>query len=252
MMDLSFMKGSDLFKALGIKTGFNPDSPQELIQRACKLRQPMAITIDGRLTKFRSVFLKIDDNGETFYMGRLDPPVDEGFLAPNRTVTRISFDIYGIGRHFRAVFLGKNRVGNREILKFTVPEEIDTIQRREYFRVRPRLSDPVNVLFQHRESKQVTGAVDISAGGVCFNSPDRITPDVTLPSVIKLPSDYEPFRVKLNTRGVDKLQNPIYKKGKLIKPYRIRAQFKKLVIADLNALDKYIMDRQRDIIKIIR
>ncbi len=251
-MDISFMKGSDLFKAMGLNAGFDPDSPQGLIQYACKLRQPMAITVDGRLTRFSSVFLKMDDSGETFYMGRFNPQIDDGFMSPNRTVTRISFDIYGIGRHFRAVFIGKERIGSRDILKFTVPEEIDVIQRREYFRVRPRLSDPVNVLFQHRESKRVTGAVDISAGGVCFNSVDRITPNVTLPSVIKLPIDHEHFRVKLSTRGVDKLQNPIHEKGKIVKPYRIRAQFKNLIIADINALDKYIMDRQRDIIKIIR
>ena len=251
MVDLSFLKKNKLIKRFVKQPAPERGSPAGLISRACQLHQNINLTIDGKLDRFRTFFVSMDEDGRAFFVDSLTPRDGADILIPGKTVTRVTFDMYGVGRRFRAVYEGTEKVGKFDSLKFLLPERVDEIQRHQYFRVRPRLNDPVEVGFKHSDNLFNSEVIDISAGGISFSSDERVNPGSTVDSVITLPSNYKPLRTRLSTRSTELLDASVYsKKDSKAGRYRIRAQFKSLDLGDTQALDRYIMERQRDTIKI--
>ncbi len=246
MFGLSLFKGS---AGKNIKqTGEGPPdstAPHSMIPAVCKKKVAVNISVLGTLDSYESQFLGWDEKTYAFYVAPIQTSTADFALTQGQTSVRFNFTFHNIRRRFRALYAGIWQFNGLDTLRFSVPEQIETVQRREYYRVSPKVNQPVKVQFRY-EQMETSEAIDISAGGVSFSFSKRIIPGVKLGLSLDIPNE-RLIKTDVETCGYG-VFNGDMEKGSALPSYKVRTKFSHLNLGDSELIGHYVAKRQRDLV----
>ncbi len=241
------------------KGGYNLKlSAGEAISLACADSLHAQMNVIGRLGNHDSVFLGYDAGLNSFFVAPIKSAGGTPHITPNKSVIRFHFQLHGVRRMFRSIFSGSIKWNGATAWRFEIPELIEVIQRRQFYRVKPNPAHPVHVLLR-KGGLVKSKAFDISAGGVSFDFTIKLATGQRFPVSIQLPTIDPSFSTDIRTKGIEVVKTQDYKKKlalltnklALYTTYKVRAEFLKLNLSKSQLIERYIADRQRDILKSI-
>jgi len=244
MFGLSLFKGSAGKNMKQVGGGLpNPTAPYNMIPAVCEKNVVVNISMLGALDIYESKFLGWDEETYAFYVAPIKTPMADFALAQGKTSVRFNFTFNNVRHRFRALYAGIWKFNELDTLKFFVPEQIETVQRREYYRVSPKMDQPVKVKF-HYERLEASEAIDISAGGVSFSFSKRIMPGVKLGLSLNIPNE-RLIKTDVETCGYG-VFNDDMEKHSALPAYKVRTKFSHLNLGDSELIGHYVAKRQRD------
>ncbi|MBF0170614.1 MAG: PilZ domain-containing protein [Nitrospinae bacterium] len=213
----------------------------DLIGRASAEKRPVALRIDGAAYRYKSLFVQSDAGEGLFHIDMLFPRSAARLLLPHESRVRFSFEENGVKYSFLSLYLGTGASGGFDSMLFAFPETIEESQRRGDYRVQPRMSEPVKVV-TGPDLSETAPALDVSAGGVSFRAGKQVRSGDRFETIIALPGGGV-VEAALEVLYCD----PLPEAREM--PWRIRARFAKIAPGDRETLIRYVMSRQREIIR---
>jgi c-di-GMP-binding flagellar brake protein YcgR len=218
-----------------------------VVKTALKTRQNVTVFLpNAPEERWRSFFVGVNQGPESgFYIDPMVPDVSERSFEPGRTLAVIRCSVAGAPHEIQAVFAGKEDFGGFPSLKFHPPVSVKNLQRREFFRVEPKRSEPVGLDIQNGLN-ETTSALDISLGGVRFRASSKVSQGEAFELTMKIPG--APSHILNAMAHVrDCSQTNMARNAKTVKPYCVRVEFDKIDDRDAHSLNKYLFNRQREL-----
>jgi c-di-GMP-binding flagellar brake protein YcgR len=219
----------------------------EAVKAALKTRQNVTVFLPhAPEERWRSFFVGVNEGPESwFYIDLMTPDVSAQELEPGRTLAVIRCSVGGVPHEIRAVYAGKENFDGFPSLKFHPPVSVENLQRREFFRVEPKRSEPVDLAIQSGLN-ETTSALDISLGGVRFRASSKVSQGEAFELTMKIPG--APSSVLSAMAHVrDCSQTNMERNAKTAKPYCVRVEFDKIDDRAAHSLNKYLFNRQREL-----
>lgn len=243
MLNLSLFKKSSKTKKQSGAGLSNPMTPANIISVACQKNLSVNVSSLESLDIYKSKFLGTDNATGSFHIASVKPIGDGFLLTPDKTSVRFNFELHNVHRRFKSRYSGIWAADGIKTLQFFTPEQIETIQRREYYRVSPGAGHPVMVQFRY-ERMETSETIDISGGGVSFLSASMIKSGVKFGIRLDIPNE-KSINTKVETRGCSPLGASVASRSALL-AYKVRTKFSHLTLADSRAVGHYIAKRQRE------
>ncbi len=213
----------------------------DLIGRAARDKRPVALRIEGANFRYKSLFVESDADEGLFHIDILFPRSAERLLEADVTDVRFSYEENGVKYHFDALYLGTGAADGFDSMVFAFPASIEESQRRGDYRVTPRTGDPVRVV-SGPDLSESSYAIDISAGGISFRASKQILSGDRFETIVALPGG------TVVEAGLEVLYcDPLPDAREM--PWRIRTRFAKISPADRESVTRYVMARQREMIR---
>lgn len=218
-----------------------------VLKSATKARQNVTVILPhAPEERLRSFFVGVDEKSDSgFYIDVILPEAFTRSLEAGRTLAIMRFEVGETLYEIKAVYAGKENMGGFPSLRFHPPVSVESLQRRKFFRVEPRLSEPVGLSMQSGLD-ETTSALDISLGGVRFYASGKIVGFDTFDLAINIPN--EPSSVLNAMAHVrDRALVDSARSVKTGKPYCVRVEFDKIDDRSAHSLNKYLFKRQREL-----
>lgn len=193
----------------------------------------------------RSFFVGIDQkNRPGFYLDMLLPSPRPRLLTPDHTEAIIRFTHKDSPHEMTAVYAGTEYFDGFPSLKFHPPQNLTNLQRRKYYRVEPKTSEPVEIAIENETSE--SSALDISLGGVRFYASKEVNEGEHFGLRVKIPN--KPVSI-LDAHALVRSCVPVdgVKHAHKTRPYCVRAEFDGIDPKTVHELNKYLFNRQREI-----
>ena len=217
-----------------------------VVESAAKTRQNLTVIFpDAPEERRRSFFVGVKEGGESgFYIDIMLPEPSALVFEPGRMVT-MRFSLRGAPHELKAVYAGKEDFGGFASLKFHPPVSVENLQRRKFFRVEPKMSEPVDLAIQSGLN-ETTSALDISLGGTRFRASSKVNEGEACELTITIPG--APSSVLSAMAHVrDCVQANMAPRAKSGKPYFVRVEFDMVDDRFAHSLNKYLFSRQREL-----
>jgi c-di-GMP-binding flagellar brake protein YcgR len=227
--------------------GAGHDASMAVVKAALKTRQNVTLFLPhAPEERWRSFFVGVNEGPESgFYIDLVTPDVSALALDPGRTLAVIRCSVGGAPHEIQAMYAGRENFGGFPSLKFYPPVNVRNLQRREFFRVEPKRSEPVDLAIQSGLN-ETTNALDISLGGVRFRASSKVSQGEACELTMKIPG--APSSVLNAMAHVrDCTQTNIARNAKTAKPYCVRVEFDKIDDRAAHSLNKYLFNRQREL-----
>lgn len=221
-------------------------SARGVIALACEHRVAASVKI-GEEESFGTTFVGFDTDGRYFYTDLLLPRHGEDLMLAGESVAEIVFMHNGVRYSFDSLFEGVDFWEGFDSLKFAMPKSVTAVQRRNDFRVEPRIGEPVLMILLH-EGVEVTRAINISAGGARFRTLKPMEPGTEAQVYIKLPGERETMLISARILDSARVERPASRKNTMVKRYEIRSEFSGAPSSILQAIRRYVVNRQRELI----
>lgn len=194
----------------------------------------------------RSFFVGVNEGPEPgFYIDVMTPDVSAQELEPGRTLAVIRFTLADAPHELKAVYAGREIFDGFPSLRFHPPVSVKNLQRRQFFRVEPKRSEPVDLSIQSGLN-ETTSALDISLGGVRFKASNKVNQGEAFELTMKIPgAPAAVLNAMAHVRDCSETNVP--KNVKTGKPYCVRVEFDKIDDRSAHSLNKYLFNRQREI-----
>lgn len=230
------------------KTGKVESSPSmAVVKSAVKTKQKVTVTLPhAQGEQRRSFFVGVNEGPDPgFYIDLMLPDDAAQSLEPDRTLVAMRFAHAGAPHELKAVYAGKENFDGFPSLRFHPPVSVKNLQRRQFFRVEPKMSEPVDLAIQNGLN-ETTSALDISLGGVRFRASNKVSQGEAFELTMKLPG--APSSI-LSAMGHvrDCAQANMAPRAKTGKPYYVRVEFDGIDDKAAHSLNKYLFNRQREI-----
>lgn len=218
-----------------------------VVKSAVKTKRKMTVTLPhAQGGQRRSFFVGVNEGQNPgFY---IDLMLQDDFaqsLEPGRTLAVMRFALAGAPHELKAVYAGKEDFDGFPSLKFHPPLSVENLQRRKFFRVEPKMSEPVDLAIQSGLN-ETTSALDISLGGARFRASSKVNEGEAFELTMKLPG--APSSILNAMAHVrDCTQADTTKRAKTGKPYCVRVEFDRIDDRSAHSLNKYVFNRQREI-----
>ena len=221
-----------------------------VISLACETKTELSIIILGKTDKNRSMFIGLSPTEKSvFYIDIFGSKAEQSSLEPGKTKFSNNFEISTIQYSFTSTFLAIEKFEGFDSLKIQAPPKIFSEQRREFYRVDPRLSEPVVITL---EDKSTFTALNISGGGLCFRNDKPIPLGTGMKVKIKLPTVDEQIESELEVVRID--MDPITGRSKYMAAgrYKIRCRYNGMLNREIQIIQRYIITYQRENLKLQR
>jgi hypothetical protein len=230
------------------KTGkAEPSDAMAVVKSAVKAKQKTTVTLPhAQDEQRRSFFVGVNEGPDPgFYIDLMLPDDYAQSLEPGVTLAVMRFALAGAPHELKAVYAGKEILGGFPSLKFHPPVSVKNLQRREFFRVEPKMSEPVDLAIQSGLN-ETTNALDISLGGARFRASNKVSQGEAFELTMKIPG--APSSVLSAMAHVrDCVQANMAPRAKTGKPYYVRVEFDGIDDRAAHSLNKYLFNRQREI-----
>jgi len=245
------MLGLSLFR-IGGKNGAARRRPgatslaRYVVERACRRSVHVEITIKGTDREYGSFFVEISPNNSgEFYLDALVPHPMHEFMTPNATVLELDFDMRGTRYQCESLYRGIELYEGFHALRMEIPASIRETQRREAYRVRPRITDPARLEFSSGEKINLH---DISGGGVSFTIGRKLSPGQTLAARLRLPGERAAVNLKIEVVACE----PRSHNGAPAGPGMCltRGKFAGLSLDEERRVYSYVLDRERELLRV--
>lgn len=245
------MLGLSLFR-IGGKNGKASRRPgaislaRHIIERACRRSVHTEVTVKGTGKRYGSFFVAMNParSGE-FYLDALAPHSMHEFLTPGVTVLELDFDIRGTRYQLESLYRGIELYEGFHALRLEIPPAIRETQRREAYRVRPRITDPARLELANGEKINLH---DISGRGVSFTLDRKIAPGQMLAARLRLPGERAPLNLKIEVVACEPRNNH----GVPVAPGMCltRGKFAGLSLDEERRVYSYVLDRERELLRV--
>ena len=223
-------------------------SSKAILALACKRIEELVINIEGSKIGHRSSFVGMPDKtGAFFYIDALPQGADRRHLTPDKSLLSGKFDMHDVRYKFKAIYAGLVKYGGFNSLRLKVPDKISVLQRREHFRVEPKISNPIKIYLPDGEE---TTAIDVSTGGASFWCKRPYPEGAIVNMRIDLPGETEILKLDLNVIASDKVKDSYTARKRSIAPYKVRGKFQNPLPKDIQTIQHFGHARQREVIRI--
>lgn len=229
------------------KTGEADNGEMAVVKAVAKTRRNVTVILPNtQEEQRRSFFVGVNEGPESgFYIDLLLPQAPARSLEPGRTLALIRFMMGGAPHEIKAVYAGTENFGGFPALRFHPPVSVENLQRRKFFRVEPKMSEPVDLDIQSGLN-ETTSALDISLGGLRFRASNKVNEGESFELKIKIPG--APSSVLSAMAHVrDCVQSDTPRRSKTGKPYFVRVEFDRIDDRSAHSLNKYLFNRQREL-----
>ncbi|MBI5418989.1 MAG: PilZ domain-containing protein [Deltaproteobacteria bacterium] len=151
-----------------------PASAREHLQRVCAARIPLSVWIDDHFIKFSSRAEEFQASENACLALPLTPASGNDMLRKSGRI-RVEYLFQQVPYHFDSSWLAERTEGGTFSHLFSAPDRIHFIQRRDFYRVEPPLSDPVACL-ANRADVPPMDVLDIGMGGFAVATSARFRP----------------------------------------------------------------------------
>ena len=250
------MLGLSIFKRNADKSAAEIKASEEgryfvdgIIALACEHKQSVEImTEDGET--YKTIFVGFDTESPWFYTDLLMPRYAEDLLTRGESAATFSFLLNGVMCKFDTVFDGVDEWGGFDSLRFHMPSHIKHYQRRDEFRVEPRISEPVMVAVANQDV-EAAAVANISVSGVFFNTKNPLDAGFITPVFLKFPDDTPMLRLNLEVIEAHKTRRPPRHKRAGERVFEIRARFVGITNSAAQLIRRYVTRRQRELLQLL-
>jgi len=216
--------------------------------KACEKNLRAEIFVAGRAESFVTTFVGIDLSSGEFHTDILLPRHGERLLTISGEPALFSLHLNGVNHRFTAEYSGNGAWDGFSSLRFLLPQNVESFQRRGFFRVSPLMSRPVAIKAILGDINMEAEASDISLGGARFiaryalENGSVIGVKISLPSGEMVEARFTVIECREKTaprRGAAK--------GKI---YELRGEFQNLKQEAAAAINRYILRRERETLRI--
>lgn len=196
---------------------------------------------------------KIQDINENFLL--IDTPVagNRYFIAHHGRVIEFYIPNEKDVTKCRAIILGKKRENNIEMLVLSLPEVIEKVQRREYFRLPITMEIKYSILPQDKryfDLKDVPAlyykqlhkglTIDISGGGIKILTKERATAGNNVLILLTIPQEVMVLTSVIRTEEVDN------------KNFKLALKYENIDEKTRDSIIKFIFDKMREQLKLLK
>ncbi|MBI5814428.1 MAG: PilZ domain-containing protein [Nitrospinae bacterium] len=226
------------------------ESPYLSITGACKRATSTEVFIDGRREGFKTAFVGVDTEQAVFHTDQLLPMSGERIISASAKPVHFSFQLNGINHRFAAKYAGSGVWGGFPSIKFHMPASVKSYQRRLFFRVTPMNSQPVRINLNHGDMGISAEALDISMGGTRFTISCEVENGSTPGISLILPISTSQIRAQLAVIECVEKEKGLGSASRRRPAYVARGEFWGLSNEDEAAISRYILRREREMLRI--
>lgn len=223
-------------------------SSRAILALACKRKEEISVTLKDSNREYRSSFVGMPEKGGVFfYIDTLPQDAARKYLTANKSILVGKFDMHDVRYNFESTFADIVKYNGLEALKLKMPSKIGVLQRRQYFRVEPRISDPVKILLPGGEEAT---AIDVSTGGASFWCKRYYTEESIIDIQVTLPGESNVLHLKFKVIASDKIKESFLTRRKSVGPYKVRGRFQNQSNKEIQTIQHYGHARQREVIRV--
>ena len=232
-----------------------------LITSACDATEPLSVSIKDSQHSYRSMFLGMD-SGDGFFIDALGTKAGDNRFVPGESIVTIIFQIHNVLYQFESLFTSMDTYQKYPALRLKLPTEIKEEQRREFFRVEPTVNDPVVISDMQKIDEppdaivspelETAHAINISLGGLAFRSSRPMDSETEVRMDLRFPMEDDLLEIDFKVIRSDQQSTTNAFKYAKAKPYIICGRFINSDTAKLKMIQKYILERQRQLLKLSR
>jgi hypothetical protein len=238
-----------LKKTLGGAPSFDR-SIVDVFQKVCDDNIRTNVILRGRDDSYGAMFVGLKERADEpphIFVDTFVPRISQSLLEPGKTRMILHFTQNNIPTKAECVFDGPATWEGYDALRLVAPTSLDTQQRREYYRVEPRYSDPVYVKIK-QPFLEDADVVNISQGGVYLRTKHRADIGDALELHVAAPTAPECW---LGMKATVVAAGDLHNAGR--DPNGVR-HYMRIMFADpdpelTRAINRYIIGRQREELK---
>ncbi len=220
-----------------------------IIEMAAKNSAKASVSIKGESLNYKTEIVGCDIENGVFYIDPLLPKSGNHLLEETKRKVDLMLWDHGAEYSMSATFAGTSSWERFSAMKFLLPERIKILQRRGDFRVTPKIIEPVTLVVELDEPF-AGETIDISAGGMAFRCKYEMKNGLMVPAELSLPNVDTDISIKLDLLDVSKFEPPRSGVQDQVK-FRIRTKFREISNSDVQAIRRYVTQRQRETLKMI-
>lgn len=134
------------------------------LEEIIKERGFISLKLDDHPAQYYTIFLRLEKGEEPGIFTDTMMPDQGNDLIMKSTKITFSYTFQGKHYDFKSKYLEMEKK-EFTAFKIAIPQKIETVEHRQFVRVKPSLNEPVYVL---SEEGDIEETVDISAGGLAF------------------------------------------------------------------------------------
>ncbi|VAX24313.1 hypothetical protein MNBD_NITROSPINAE01-126 [hydrothermal vent metagenome] len=223
-------------------------SSKAILSLACKRKEELVVRIEGSGRIYRSSFLCIPEQLEGhFCIDNLPQGAARKYLTANKSILSARFDMHDVRYSFKATYAGMVKYNKFDALKVKIPDKIKAIQRREHFRVEPKISNPIKIKLPDGEEST---AIDVSTGGASFWCKHSYPVGTVINVSINLPGEAETLKLDFEVIASDKTKESYATRKRKVGLFKIRGKFPNPSQKEIQLIQHFGHARQREVIRI--
>ncbi|MBF0171474.1 MAG: PilZ domain-containing protein [Nitrospinae bacterium] len=224
----------------------------EILRHGCAQNVRGSCHLDGRHDSYGTTFLGLQpqkSGGPLLFIDTLTPRVSRAALEEKKTRLSIDFTVTQIPYRGDFLFRRVEKWEGFDALALSVPQELVERQRREYFRVEPKMSAPVHIKIATPMGEEAE-VLDISQGGARIRAVEPVPAGEVAEIFLAMPTNPKGW-VELKAKVVDSGELPpgVGKPGE--RRHYIRLQFVNPEPEQTREINQYIVVRQREDLKFL-